>query len=227
MKVARRRSRGLCLAHCLGLTVAATIGPLAAIARAADELPPERPTTPYSATIRNTYSITEPGGGSSGGDTFEIHVSGARLHERPKIMGERIAIVDMDKREVIEFDPKATEKIAAIFSLNDTPIAYIQGRAALAAYDPEWPAPKIAGEDKVAKQKCTVLHYGKPEEDGIAACVSKEGVVLRAKIKFPDYEREFEALDFDAGQQDEKWFRVPEGYKVEKATEPETAAPPE
>jgi hypothetical protein len=140
----------------------------------------------------------------------EIRVSGARLLEDSQIMEEKSVIVDMEKREAIEFDPKATEKIAARFPLNDAPIPYIQGRAGLAAYDPEWPPPKIAGTEKVAKQKCTVLHYGKPEEDGIAACVSKEGVVLRAKIKFPNYEREFEALDFDAGKQDEKWFRPPE-----------------
>lgn len=223
MKVARRRSRGFRL----GLAVAAAIAPLAATARAAGELPPEHPTTPYSATMRNTFSITEPGGGSSGGDTVEIHVSGARLHERPKIMGDKIAIVDMGKQQVILFDPKATDKVASLFPLNDEPIAYIQGRAGLAAYNPEWPAPKVAGEDKVAKQKCTVLQYGRPGEDGITACVSKEGVVMRAKINFPNYEREFEALDYDAGQQDEKWFRAPEGYKVEKGAGPEEVAPPE
>jgi hypothetical protein len=136
-------------------------------------------------------------------------------------------IVDMEKREAIEFDPKATEKIAARFPLNPAPIPYIQGRTGLAAYDPEWPAPKIAGTDEVAKQKCTILHYGKPEEDGIAACVSKEGVVLRAKIKFPDYEREFEALDFDAGKQDEKWFRPPEGFQLVEGAGPEDAEPTE
>ena len=212
----------------LALGIAAAIAALTAMrARAEGELPPERPTTPYSATMRNTYDIRKPGGGSSGGDTVEIHVSGARLHEKASIMQQKSAIVDMEKHEVIEFDPKATEKVAARFSLNDAPIPYVQGRAGLAAFNPQWPAPKFVGEDKVAKQKCTVLHYGKPEEDGIAACVSKEGVVLRAKIKFPDYEREFEALDFDAGKQDEKWFRPPDGFKIVDAAEPEEAAPTE
>ncbi len=212
----------------LALGIAVAVAALVAVrARAEAELPPERPTTPYSATIRNTFSITEPGGGSSGGDTVEIHVSGARLHEKSKIMEQKTAIVDIDKHEVIEFDPKATDKVAARFPLSDTPIAYVQGRAGLAAYNPEWPAPKVAGEDKVAKQNCRVLHYGKPEEDGIAACVSKEGVVLRAKIKFPDYEREFEVLDYDAGKQDEKWFRAPEDFKVEEGAGPEDAAPAE
>jgi hypothetical protein len=218
-----KRALGLHLV--LGITAAT--GALATSARAAGELPPERPTTPYSATIRNTFSITEPGGGKSGGDTVEIRVSGARLLEKASIMEETSAIVDMEKHEVIEFDPRATEKVAVRLPLNDTPIPYIQGRAGLAAYNPEWPAPTIAGEDKVAKQKCTVLHYGKPEEDGIAACVSKEGVVVRAKIKFPNYEREFEALDFDAGKQDDKWFRAPDGFKVVEGAGPEEAAPAE
>ncbi len=196
-------------------------------ARAEDVLPPERPTTPYSATMRNTFSITKPGGGSSGGDTVEIRVSGARLLEVSRIMEEKSVIVDMEKHEAIEFDPKATDKVAARFPLNDAPIPYIQGRAGLAAYDASWPAPKIAGTDEVAKQKCTVLHYGKPEEDGIAACVSKQGVVLRAKLVFPNYEREFEALDFDAGKQDEKYFRPPEGFTVVEGAGPEDAEPTE
>lgn len=204
----------------LGIAVA-VVALGAAPARAEESLPPERPTTPYSATMRNTFSISEPGRMSSGGDTIEIRVSGARLLEDSRIMEEKSVIVDMEKHEVIEFDPKATEKVAARFPLNDAPIPYIQGRAGLAAYGASWPAPKIAGTDEVAKQKCTVLHYGKPEEDGIAACVSKEGVVLRAKLKFPNYEREFEALDFDAGKQDEKYFRPPEGFQVVDGAGPE------
>lgn len=212
----------------LAVSIAAAAVALgAAPARAEESLPPERPTTPYSAKMRNTFSITEPGRMSSGGDTIEIRVAGARLLEDSQIMEEKSVIVDMEKREVIEFDPKATDKVAVRFPLNDAPIPYIQGRAGLAAYDPEWPAPKIAGTDKVAKQTCTVLHYGKPEEDGIAACVSKEGVVLRAKLVFPSYEREFEALDFDAGRQDEKWFRPPEGFQVVDGAGPEDAEPAE
>jgi hypothetical protein len=212
----------------LALGIAAAVVALgAAPVRAEEPLPPERPTTPYRATMRNTFSITEPGGGSSGGDTVEIRVSGARLLEDSQIMEEKSVIVDMETREVIEFDPKAADKVAARFPLSDTPIPYIQGRAGLAAFNASWPAPKIAGTDEVAKQKCTILHYGKPEEDGIAACVSKEGVVLRAKLEFPDYEREFEALDFDAGKQDEKWFRPPEGFTVVEGAGPENAEPTE
>ncbi len=215
------------LLRSLLLILPAAVGVPSLVARAADALPPEHPTTPYSATIRNSFSITEPSGGSSGGDTVEIHVSGARLYEESKLLDAKTAIVDVDKHEVLEFAPKGADKIAARFKLNDTPIAYVQGRAGLAAYNPEWPAPKLAGEDKVAKQKCSILHYGKPDEDGIAACVSKEGVVMRAKIVFPNYEREFEVLDFDAGKQDEKWFRAPEGFKVEEGAGPEEAAAPE
>jgi hypothetical protein len=189
-------------------------------AHAADEtaLPPESPTTPYEAEVRNTYDIRTPGGGSSGGDTLEIRVSGGRLYERPKIMGEMTAIVDTEKKFVVEFETKGTEKVAAKFPLNDTPIPYVGGRAALAAYEPAWPSPKVAGEDKVAGQKCTKLEYGVPAENGIAACVSKEGVVMRAKIKFPDYEREFELLEFDAGKQDEKWFAPPKDFTVQDNT---------
>ena len=206
----------------LGLGIAVAVVALgAAPARAEESLPPERPTTPYSATMRNTFSISEPGRMSSGGDTIEIRVSGARLLEDSRIMEEKSVIVDMEKREVIEFDPKATDKVAARFPLNDAPIPYIQGRAGLAAFDASWPAPKIAGTDTVAKQKCTVLHYGKPGENGIAACVSKQGVVLRAKLEFPNFEREFEALDFDAGKQDEKWFRPPDGFTIVEGAAPE------
>jgi hypothetical protein len=198
------------------LCATAAAAAVAAPAFAADEaaLPPERPTTAYKAEIRNTYSITEPGGGSSGGDTLEIRVSGARLYEKPKIIGETTAIVDSEKRTVIEYDEKGTDKVAKKFPLNDEPIPYIGGRSALAAFDPEWPAPKVAGEDKVAGEKCTILHYGDPAENGIAACVSKQGVVMRAKIVFPDYEREFEALDFDAGTQDEKYFAPPKEFEL-------------
>ena len=64
----------------------------------------ERPTTPYSATMRNTFSITEPGGGKSGGDTVEIRVSGARLLEDSRIMEEKSVIVDMEKHEALDFD---------------------------------------------------------------------------------------------------------------------------
>lgn len=207
-------------------SLASAIALIAAVApaRAADEtaLPPEKPTTPYEAEVRNTYDIRTPSGGSSGGDTLEIHVSGGRLYERPKIMGETTAIVDTDKKFVIEFDAKGADKVAAKFPLNDAPIPYIGGRAALAAFEPAWPAPKVVGEDKVAGQKCTKLEYGDPAENGIAACVSKEGVVMRAKIKFPDYEREFELLEFDAGKQDEKWFAPPKDFTVQdnSAVEP-------
>jgi len=212
----------------VALGMAASVAALAAVGACAEsERPPERPTTPYSATIRNTFSISEPGAGSSDEDTVEIHVSGARLHEKSKILEVKTSIVDIDKHEVIEFDPKATDKVATRLALKDIPVPYIQGLAGLAAHNPEWPAPKVVGEDKVAKQNCSVLHYGNPAENGIAACVSKEGVVLRAKIKFPDYEREFEALDFDAGKQDEKWFRPPDGFKIVDAAEPEEAAPTE
>jgi len=204
-------SRSLLLALC-----AAAIAFAAAPTRAAEEtaLPPEKPTTPYKAEVRNTYKISEPGGGQSGGDTLEIRVSGPRLYEKPKIIGETTAIVDTEKREVIEFEEKGAEKIAKKFPLNDAPIPYIGGRSALAAHDPEWPAPVVAGQDKVAGEKCTILHYGNPAENGIAACVSKQGVVMRAKIVFPDYEREFEILDFDAGQQDDKYFAPPKEYEL-------------
>ncbi len=76
----------------------------------------------------------------------------------------------------------------------------------------------MTGEDKVAGEKCTKLEYGNPAENGIAACVSKQGVVMRAKIVFPGYEREFELLDFDAGKQDEKYFLPPKDYKVQDAS---------
>jgi hypothetical protein len=42
---------------------------------------------------------------------------------------------------------------------------------------------------------------------------------MRAKIVLPDYEREFEALEFDAGTQDEKYFAPPKGYAVEVGDE--------
>lgn len=196
------------------LVAAAAVAFSAAPVCAEDELPPEHPTTPYRAMIRNTYSIHEPGGGKSGGDTVEIRVSGARLLEDSQIMEEKSAIVDTEKREVLEFDPQAGDKVAARFKLNDTPIPYVNGRAALAAFDPEWSAPKVAGKDKVAKHECTILHFGDPQQSGVVACVSVDGVVLRAKIVAPDYEREFEALEFDPGKQDEKWFRPPEGFSV-------------
>ena len=194
--------------------LAAAVALAAGAARAADALPPERPTTPYAAKVRNTYSTTEAGGGSSGGDTYEIHVSGARLYEDAQILDEKTVIVDTDARTVLEFDPAAADKVAGRFPLNATPIPYVGGRAALAAFDPAWVAPRVAGADRVAKQKCTVLHWGDPEKDGIAACVSAQGVVMRARIVWPGYEREFELLDFDAGEQDAKWFAPPEGFRI-------------
>ena len=115
---------------------------------------------------------------------------------------------------MIEFDPMAADKVAARFPLNDAPIPYVHGRSALAAFDPKWGSPKVAGKDEVARHPCTILHYGDPAQDGVAACVSKEGVVLRARIVWPDYERELEVLDFDPGAQDEKWFRPPEGFRI-------------
>lgn len=206
------------------LTATALAG---APAIAEDALPPERPTTPYRALIRNSYSITEPGGGKSGGDTLEIRVSGPRLVEKSQLLDQKTAIVDTLKHEVIEFDEKGKDKVAARFPLNDAPIPYIDGRTALAAYDSGWPAPTVAGKDKVAKQKCTIIYYGKPGENGITACVSKEGVVLRAKIDIPDYQREFEALEFDAGEQDEKHFAPPKDFEVVGAGEGAEEAQPE
>ena len=195
--------------------MAATLAWLAPAAWAEEALPPERPTTPYRAKVRNTYSIDRPGGGSSGGDTLDVRVSGPRLYEDAQILETKTVVVDTAKREVIEFDPDAEDKVATRLELNDTPIPYIDGRAALAAFDPNWGPPKIAGKDKVAKHECTVLHFGKPDEDGIAACVSKEGVVLKAKILWPGYEREFEVLDFDPGEQDDKWFRPPKDFAIQ------------
>lgn len=183
-------------------------------ARAAGELPPERPTTPYRAKVRNSYSILEAGGGRSGGDTLEIRVSGARLYEDSQIMEEKTVIVDTERREVLEFDPDGEQKLAARFALNDAPIPYVHGRSAIAAIDPAWGAPRVAGKDEVAKRSCTLLEFGRPDEDGARACVSKQGVILRLRLVWPGYEREFEALDFDPGRQDEKWFRPPKGFQV-------------
>lgn len=198
----------------------------AAGADAADEaLPPEKPTTAYEATVRNSFDIRRAGGGSTGSDTLDIRVSGARLYEKSKLLPEKAVIVDTEKREVIEFDPdtKDEPKVAGRFDLSETPIPYVHGRSAIAAYDASWGPPKVAGEDEVAKQKCTVLHYGDPATNGVAACVSKQGVVMRMKIVVPDYERDFEILDFDDDAPDEKWFRVPEGFQV-VAPEPQPAA---
>ena len=208
-------------ASCLRIALAsiATVAGVAPVLAADESLPPERPTTPYQAEVRNTYNITRPGGGSSGGDTFEIRVSGARLYQDSKIMEETTAIVDTEKHQVIEFDAKSEDKIAKKFPLSTAPIPYIDGRSALAAFDPDWPEPVVAGQEKVAGEKCTVLHYGKPAEDGIAACVSKQGVVMRAKIVFPNYEREFELLDFDAGKQDEKYFAPPKDFEIQDGGE--------
>lgn len=189
----------------------------AAAARAADEtLPPERPTTPYEATVRNSFDVKRAGGGSAGSDTLDIRVSGARLYEKSKLLPEKAVIVDAAKREVYEFDPdtKDEPKVAGRFELGDMPIPYVHGRSALAAFDPSWGPPKIAGEGKVAKQECMVLEYGDPVANGVTACVSKQGIVMRMKLVIPDYEREFELLDFDDGAPDEKWFRVPEGFEV-------------
>lgn len=197
-----------------------------AAAKAADEaLPPEQPTTPYTATVRNAHDIRTPGGGSTGGDTLEIRVSQGRLYEKSKLLPEKAVIVDTAKREVIEFDPDTRDepKVAGRFELNDAPIPYIHGRSAIASYDASWGPPKVAGEDEVAKQKCTVLHYGDPAKSGVAACVSKQGVVMRMKIVLPDYERDFEILDFDDDAPDEKWFRVPEGFQI-VTPEPQPAA---
>jgi len=198
----------------------------AAAASAADEtLPPEKPTTPYEATVRNSFDIRRPGGGSTGSDTVEIRVSGARLYEKSKLLPEKAVIVDAEKQTVIEFDPdtKDDPKVAGRFDLNDAPIPYLHGRSAIESYDASWGTPKIAGEDKVAKQKCTVLHYGDPATRGVEACVSKQGVVMRMKIVMPDVEREFEIIDFDDDAPNEKWFRVPEGFQV-VTPEPQPAA---
>lgn len=183
-------------------------------ARAEDALPPERPTTPYRAEVRNSYQISRPSGGQSSGDTLEIRVSGPLLYEASKLLEEKTVIVDTEKREVVEFDADAEEKVAARFALNDAPIPYVGGRAAIAAIDPAWGPPRVAGREKVARRGCTVLHWGQPEKDGAVACVSQEGVVLRARLVWAGYEREFELLDFDPGQQDEKWFRPPKGFAV-------------
>ena len=191
---------------------------LASGARA--ELPPERPTTPYSATMRTVYQVDEPGHVESGGDTVEIRVSGQRLYEKSKIMEEKAVIVDMEARTVIEFVPDAAEKIAKRLTLGSQPIPYVRGRTSFA----EWGEPTVAGEDKVAKRQCSLLHYGKPDEDGAAVCVDAEGLVLRAVVKFPGFERTIEALEVDTGEQDEKWFRPPKDYEVVDET---TAAEPE
>jgi hypothetical protein len=200
------------------------LGSTAAASAADDALPPEKPTTPYEATVRNSFDVRRPGGGSTGSDTLDIRVSGGRLYEKSKLLPEKAVIVDTEKREVYEFDPDTQDepKIAGRFDLSDSPIPYVHGRSAIASYDASWDPPKIAGEDEVAKQKCTVLHYGDPATSGVAACVSKQGVVMRMKIVLPDFEREFEILEFDDDAPDEKWFRVPEGFQV-VAPEPQPA----
>lgn len=212
-----RRRSCLDLARTLLLTAAAGAA-LAAPAGAEAELPPERPTTPYRAKVRNTYSIVEAGGGRSGGDTIEIRVSGARLFEDSQLLAEKTVIVDTGKREVLEFDPKAEDKLAARFALNDAPIPYVGGRSAIAAIDPAWGAPRVVGEEQVAGRKCALLEFGRPDQDGARACVSKQGVVLRLRLVWPGYEREFEVLDFDPGRQDEKWFRPPKGFRIVEGT---------
>jgi hypothetical protein len=180
------------------------------------DLPPERPTQPYHATMRSVYEVSEPGHMSSGGDTVEIRVSGRRLYEKSKIMEEKAVIVDMEARTLLEFVPGAAEKVAKRLTLGTQPIPYVTGRTSFA----EWGEPTVAGEEKVAKRKCTLLHYGEPEEDGAAVCVDEVGIVLRAVVKLPGYERTIEALEVDTGDQDEKWFQPPKGYTVVDETQP-------
>jgi hypothetical protein len=204
----RRLARAL-----LALAACAVLGGPPARA-AEDELPPERPTTPYRAKVRNRYAVVEPGGGRSGGDTLEIRVSGARLFEDSLLLDEKTVIVDTARREVVEFDPRARERVAARFALNDAPIPYVHGRAAIAAIDPAWGPPRVEGREEVAGRACTVLAFGRTEVDGARACVSPHGVVLRLRLVWPGYEREFEVLDLDLGRQDEKWFRPPKGYRI-------------
>jgi hypothetical protein len=180
------------------------------------DLPPERPTDPYEATMRSVYEISEPGHMSSGGDTVEIRVSGRRLYEKSKLMEEKAVIVDMEARTVLEFVPGAEEKVAKRLTLGSQPIPYVTGRSSFA----EWGEPTVAGEEKIAKRTCTLLHYGKPEEDGAAVCVDATGIVLRAVVKLPGFERTIEALEVDTGEQDEKWFRPPEGFTIVDETQP-------
>lgn len=189
--------------------------------RAADDsaLPPEQPTTAYEAKVRNHYEIAQDGGMESGADTVVIRVSGQRLRETSQALMEKTVVVDAAARSVLEFDERGDEPVAARFDLADAPIPYIHGRAALAAYDGSWPAPKVAGRDEVAGEPCTVLHYGAPGSDGIEACVSAQGVVMRAKIVWPGYQREFEVLEFDDGDQDEEHFAPPKGWKVVEGTD--------
>jgi hypothetical protein len=195
----------------LAVAAAVAAGPAA---RAEAELPPERPTTAYRAKVRNTVSVAGAGGGRTAGDTLEIRVSGPRLFEASQVLAAKSVIVDTGKREVLEFDPEAEDGVAARFALDDAPIPFVDGRSAIAAIDPAWGAPRIVGEDEVAKRSCTVLEFGRPDEDGARACVSKQGVVLRLRMVWPGYEREFETLDFDPGRQDEKWFRPPKGFQI-------------
>ena len=178
-------------------------------ARAESPLPPAAPQTGYSAQYRVTFDgQTGPGKYSSFADTVDIWVSGSRLRQESRIVDfPKIVIVDVARREVLEFEPEDETKTLQVFELGEMPVVYVTGSSVFEDFG----APVAQGEEKVAGKRCTVLHYGDPE-DGALACVTADGIVARARIKKEDWERTWEALSLKTGAQKDARFAPPAGF---------------
>ncbi len=192
------------------IKIALLLAALAVPAARAADLPPAKPTVPYSATYKTNADEKVDGGQVvAEGDTIVVRVSGPRYRQESQIMRREVVIVDEEKKQGLEFVPGNPRKSATRFPIAGGGNPYIAGRSALATE-----APKIIGTDKVAGQSCTVLRYGDPEKEGIAACVTDQGIVVKARLKGPNGERTMEAVAVTVGPQDPAMFLPPADFKV-------------
>jgi hypothetical protein len=210
------------MSHPPRLLLAAVLVLAPALAHAADELPPNRPQTPYQGVFAVTFKgEIAPRQDHEFDDQLTISVSGRRLLQESKAGSPRMTLMDLAKGEVLEFDPEDPGKVVERVAPEDVPpVVFVDGSSVFE----EFGTPEAVGNEQVAGQSCTLLSFGDPEKEGAQACVTGDGIVARARLRLPGFERSWTAQSLETGPVPDSRFALPEGFEAPRSDAAEVPA---
>jgi hypothetical protein len=195
----------------------------ASAGRAAEELPPNRPRVPYQGVFAVAFKgEIAPREQHEFEDQVTIAVSGRRLLQESRAGNPRMTLMDLAKGEVLEFDPEDPDKVVERVAPEDVPpVVFVDGSSVFE----EFGAPEAVGNEQVAGQPCTLLRFGDPEKEGAEACVTPDGIVARARLRLPGFERSWTAESLTKGPVADSRFALPEGFAAPGSSEAKASAP--
>lgn len=183
---------------------------LAATAPAADELPPSRPSSPYEGVFEVAFKgEIAPQEETEFEDTLTVVVSGQRMQQESKAGDPKRTLMDLAKGEILEFDPEDPDRTVARVDIADVPpVLFVSGSSVFE----EFGAPQAVGNEQVAGHACTLLRFGDPEQEGALACVTSDGIIVRARVRVSRFERSWQATKLAVGPVSDERLGLPDGF---------------